>query len=81
MGEDIRLVMRGVVLPIVHIVLVIVRTANGDNPGAAIFLPLGVAITVGMYQLVGITALLAVLDRNDAKLSSGIGSARLGDLR
>lgn len=65
-----------VVLPIVYIVLVIVRTLNGDNPGAVVFLPLGVAITVGMYLLVGITALFAVVDRHDARLGSGIGSAR-----
>ncbi|NNC10329.1 hypothetical protein HII28_00320 [Planctomonas sp. JC2975] len=69
-----------IVLPIVYAVLVVVRTVSGDNPGAIVFLPLGTTITVAMYLLVAITALFAVVDRHDARLGSGLGDDRPGDL-
>jgi uncharacterized membrane protein len=62
----------GLVLPIVLIVLVISYALTQSNLWVTVFDSLGATITVGMYLLVAITALFALIDRHDARLGSGI---------
>jgi hypothetical protein len=61
------------VLPIVLIVLVVSYAVTQSNIWVTVFASLGATITVGVYLLVAITALFAVIDRHDGRLGSGIG--------
>lgn len=51
------------VLPGLYLILVIVYAINQDNIWITIFRPVGIVITVGVYLLVAMTALYALIDR------------------